>query len=333
MGMPDTTLRQIAMLSLIPGRPGKITARELHSKLKAQGHDVHVRSIERDLPKLSCEFPLINDQGRPAGWSWEAKDMRLTFPRMNEGTALTYELLSRYLAPILPRDMRKHLESDFAQARSVLNQLRASPLGRWSKCIAVLPFGQQLLPPDVKQDVSDVVYDALLNGKRFEANYRALNSEKTVRYPFNPLGLVYVQGVLYLIATLWEYGDARQFALHRMSNAKPLDEVALAIKGFDFGRYVREEKSFDHPLGDTIRIELIVQAWLARHLEERRLSEDQVITPIHDGANFRVAATVMDTRQLFLWLSSLGANVEVVKPAVLRRKMVAQVKALTQQYR
>ncbi len=121
--MPDTTLRQIAMLSLIPGRPGKITSRELHTRLKSQGYDVHVRSIERDLQKLSDTFPLLSDAGRPAGWSWESRGMRVTFPRMDAGTALTYDMLARYLAPILPRSMRKHLEPDFAQARSVLDQL------------------------------------------------------------------------------------------------------------------------------------------------------------------------------------------------------------------
>ena len=330
--MPDTTLRQIAMLSLIPGRPGKITSRELHTRLKSQGYDVHVRSIERDLQKLSDTFPLLSDAGRPAGWSWESRGMRVTFPRMDAGTALTYDMLARYLAPILPRSMRKHLEPDFAQARSVLDQLLGSPLGRWSKRIAVLPFGQQLLPPDVKPDVSDVVYDALLNSKRFEANYRALNAEKMARYPFNPLGLVYVQGVLYLIATLWDYTDIRQFALHRMSNAAPLDEAAAAVKGFDFERYVREEKSFEYPAGKTIHLELIVEPWLARHLEERRLSEDQVIAPIRGSENSRVTATVMDTEQLLWWLRSLGTDVEVVKPAALRKRMAAHAKTLSGKY-
>ena len=330
--VPDTTLRQLTMLSLIPGRPGKVTSRELHSKLKTQGYNVSVRTIERDLPKLSEAFPLMSDEGHPAGWCWEAKSMRITFPRMDAGTALTYELLARYLSPMLPNDMRKHLEPDFAQARSVLDQLRGSPLGRWSKRIAVLPFGHQLLPPEVPKDVSEVVYDALLNGRRFEADYRALEAEKVKRYAINPQGLVYRHGVLYLVATLWEYEDVRHLALHRMSNAKPMDAPAAPLQGFDFERYVREEKSFEYPVGKDIRLELIVARWLAQHLQECRLSTDQIVAPLRAGEKFRVTATVMNTDQLFWWLRSLGTDVEILKPLVLRRKIAEQARALAHRY-
>ncbi len=117
-----------------------------------------------------------------------------------------------------------------------------------------------------------------------------------------------------------------------MSNAAPLDEAAAAVKGFDFERYVREEKSFEYPAGKTIHLELIVEPWLARHLEERRLSEDQVIAPIRGSENSRVTATVMDTEQLLWWLRSLGTDVEVVKPAALRKRMAAHAKTLSGKY-
>ncbi len=331
--MSDTNIRYISMLRLIPKRPRKITAREIHAKLKAEGFSVHARSIERDLHKLSQRFPLTNDEGRPAGWSWEAKDSRITFPGMDAGTALTYEFLARYLKPILPRDMCKRLEPDFSQARRVLNELETSPLGKWSKRIAVLPQGQQLLPPDVREDVSDVAYNALLTGKQFEARYLALDAKEPRQYVFSPHGLVYRQGVLYLVATLWEYSDVRQFALHRMSNANLLDEPAAAIKEFDLDRYIREDKSFDFPAGKTIGLELIVEPWLARHLGECRLAANQSIAPTRGGGEFRVTATVADTEQLYWWLCSFGANVEVIKPALLRRRMRTLAAELQRLYR
>ena len=75
-----------------------------------------------------------------------------------------------------------------------------------------------------------------------------------------------------------------------------------------------------------------MEPWLARHLEERRLSEDQVIAIFRGTENFRVTATVTDTEQLFWWLRSLGADVEVIKPSVLRKKMIAQAALLTAMY-
>ena len=330
--MSDTILRHMTMLSLIPGHPVKITAGQLHDKLKAQGFEIHARSIERDLHKLSNTFALLSDEGKPAGWSWRDRKTRMTFPPMNTETALTFELLSRYLAPVLPRSMLTLLEPDFEHARQVLDDLRSAPLGRWSKRIAVLPFGQQLLPPEVKPDVSAVVYDALLQGKRFEADYRSVNADGPKRRVFNPLGLVYREGVLYLVATLWDYPNPLHFALQRMSKAQPLQEAAISPEGFDFERYIRDEKAFDYPVGRDIKLELIVEEWLARHLEESRLSAEQQISPIRGRNEFRVTAHVADTDQLFWWLRSLGPSVEVTKPAALRRKMTEQMRELQRMY-
>ena len=332
IAMSETTLRHIAMLSLVPGKPGKVTARELHERLKAQGHDIHVRSIERDLQKLSATFPLISDEARPAGWSWEMKGARLTLPCMNLTEALTYELLARYLSAVLPRSMRRHLEPDFLQARRTLDMFQALPVGRWSKRIAVLQSGHQLVPPEVAPEVSDIAYEALLEGKRFEASYRSQSAERPKVYVFNPLGLVYRQGVLYLVATLWDYNDVRQFALHRMSAPSRLDASATPIKGFDFDRYVRDEKSFEYPVGKEIKLELSVAPWLARHLEESRLAANQRVEPIQGSDRFRVIATVAETEQLFWWLCSFGANLEVKQPAALRRKMKQHTEDLARTY-
>ncbi len=53
----DTIKRQWHMLRLIPRAPGKITARELHSRLLSHGYDIKKRTIERDLIDLSTTFP------------------------------------------------------------------------------------------------------------------------------------------------------------------------------------------------------------------------------------------------------------------------------------
>ena len=330
--MSDTILRHLTMLSLVPARPRKITAGELHKKLTAQGFVISDRSIERDLHKIGNHFGLASDGAKPAGWSWLKREKRLTFPPMSTEAAITYELLSRYLAPILPRSMLKQLEPEFAEARFTLEHLRDAPIGRWIKRIAVLPYGQQLLPPEVKTEVSEVVYDALLRDRCFTADYRASGADKSWRRVFHPLGLVYREGVLYLVATVGDYADARHYALQRMSNAQLLDEAAVTPAGFDFEHYVREEKSFDYPIGPDIKLELIVDAGLAHHLSESRLSADQTLAPIRGRDELRLIATVANTDKLLWWLRSLGPGVEVVKPTALRRRMKSEVAALARMY-
>ncbi len=330
--MSDPIIRHLTMLGLIPVLPRKITAGQLHEKLKAQTFEIDKRSVERDLHKLSLTFPLISDEAKPAGWSWSERDKALSFPPMSTETALIYELLSRHLKPAVPASMLAAMEPEFAQARRTLNQLRESPAGRWNRRIAVLPFGQQLIPPQVKPDVMSVVNDALLNSRQFEAHYRGMGDKQAKPLALNPLGLVYREGVFYLVATVWNYTDPRHLALHRMSKASPRSEPAIVPEGFDFERYIREEKSFDYPLGRKIKLELKVDEWLARHLEECRLAEYQQIRAIPGSEEFRIIATLDDTNQLFWWLRSLGPSLEIIKPASLRKKMSENASALSSIY-
>lgn len=117
-----------------------------------------------------------------------------------------------------------------------------------------------------------------------------------------------------------------------MSNATLLDDDATAARIFDPQRYVREEKSFDFFVGSSVRLQLNVVPWLARYLDERRLSADQRITPAQDDETFKVTVTISETQQLYWWLRSFGPDLEIVKPASLRRRMAKDVARSAAQY-
>lgn len=329
----DTTLRHLAMLGHIPSLPHKITVGRLLELLEGEGFKTQTRTIQRDLNKFAAgSFALTSDEGKPAGWSWASEQERISIPPMDPGAALTWELVSRYLKPVLPHQMGKKLESEFEQARRTLNLLASTHLGKWAKRIAVLPQGHQLLPPKIRSGVSEAIYGALLRGLRVSADYLALDAVRTKRHELSPQGLVYRQGVLYLVATAADYTEVRQFALHRMANATVSDTPATPLPGFDLRRYVEDEKGFDLPAGKTIKLELKVVPWLARHLGECKLAIDQVVKPIRQDECSRVTATLPETENLYWWLRSLGPDVEVLKPALLRKRIKEDLSAAVRMY-
>lgn len=330
--MSETVMRYIKMLELLPRHGAGITAADMHAKLRNLEFEVDRRSVERDLNNLSVRFPITVSGSRPSLWHWTPQAPQMLLPGLDPATALTYELVSRYLAPLLPRRLLTTLEPQFTAARHALNDLKVSAVGRWSSKIAVVPQAQPLLSPDVAADVTEVVYESLLSNRRFEVSYRAVESARAKHYPINPLGLVLHGSVLYLVGTARDYPDPCLFALHRMSNAKTLDEPATVPDGFDLDRYVREEHAFEYPNGGDIRLELRATRWLAQQLDERRLAADQTISPIGDGGYLRLRATVADTGQLRWWLRSFGTEVEVIRPVKLRREMAAEFAALAQRY-
>ena len=325
--MSATVLRYIEMLGMIPAHPGGISARQLHDRLLASRHDVNVRTVERDLHKLSRRFPLEAYGTGPVGWRWRKGAKALALPPPSPEGALAYVLLQRFAAPLLPRGMLRCIARDFDQAAAALNRLPDSAYARWKERIAVVPAGFHLLPPDVAKDVVEVAYDAVLRSRRFEVDYRGHGYADWRRFRVNPLGLVQAGAVFYVVATLWDYDEVVHLALHRMRRPMLLDDAAGSPAGFDFQRHVIEERSFEWPHGRSIKLQLDVRGWLAQQLSEQKLAPDQKITPPKDGnidSWHRVTATVMESEQLFRWLCGLGGMVRVSGPLRMRRRLIAE---------
>jgi hypothetical protein len=63
--MSDTIQRHITMLSLIPAAPGKISARDLHSRLEGNGFSIDIRTLSETCsssPGRSHSFPMRRGQ-------------------------------------------------------------------------------------------------------------------------------------------------------------------------------------------------------------------------------------------------------------------------------
>lgn len=69
----DALDRTLAMLRHIPRYPRRVDTVSLRDRLAGMGYVVSLRTIQRDLNKLSERFPLKSDDSKPQGWWW-AKD-------------------------------------------------------------------------------------------------------------------------------------------------------------------------------------------------------------------------------------------------------------------
>ena len=324
----DTTLRYLALLQLIPAYPKMMSVAELQKALRDKNdeYEIGARSLQRDLNKLSGVFPLSSEfKGRTQYWFWPDKNDLLQIPAMNSNTALAFKLASEQLRSLLPPSVLRLLAPYFNHARGVLEKTK---LGKWSAKTRIISRGPKLIAPVVKGAVQEVVYQALLEGKQFEANYKSKGQTTAKRRVLNPLGLVVRDGIIYLIATAQGYTDPRHYALHRMSRASLSDRRANAISGFDLAHYIEEEKGFSYPVsGKKIKLRALFARDAAVHLSESMLSNDQTITDKKDGWVL-VEATVADTAELRWWLLGFGSYVEVVGPRGLREEFVGVVEGM-----
>lgn len=325
--MSETFARQWAILKMIPKYPRTTNSEVIQTRLRNEGLEApHVRTIQRDLEMLSQSFPLamVNPKKRPIQWHWAEGSAAFDIPALEPSEAVAMKLVEIYLRPLLPAAMLDALTPHFESADKTLKSDGGLGPARWTRRIRVLPKGLQLLPPKVDAAAQRTVYDALLWAKRLEIAYRPRRRIEEKRYLVNPLGIVVRNSVVYLVASLTENDEPRQFVLHRMASARVLEEPATEPKGFDLDRYI-EQAEFGFPTGKTIRLVANFSKGAAKILSETPISANQTMKALSDD-RVQVTATVRDSTELHWWLLSFGPEVEVASPLSLRRFMTETIK-------
>ncbi|WP_235017403.1 hypothetical protein [Nitrincola tapanii] len=125
----DTLFRHQALLQLIPRAPHYRATTTLHALLEERGFNVELRTMQRDLEKLSAHFPLLRDGTyRPFHWSFDAS-FKSNLPALDTATALTLVLTEEYLRSLLPQIAIDQLTGQFENARQVSGWTQRQPAG------------------------------------------------------------------------------------------------------------------------------------------------------------------------------------------------------------
>lgn len=326
----DTLYRQWLMLRMIPRR-GRIATTDILGRLKSEhGIEPDIRTVQRNLNDLSRQFPLIRDSNRPAGWSWSQDAAAFDIPNMDPVAALTFKLAEVHISRMLPQGVLTALKPYIKTADERLKQTKESNLSRWPDKVKVVSRNLAIIPPQVPEEISETIYRALLEEKRFTAKYRTA-SGKNKEHEVNPLGLAFVDGLTYLIASLNEHLDPVLLLLHRVISVTLLDKAATSQEGFDLEEYIARELKF--PVGGKICLKVLFSiASDVQRLTEAPISLDQAIGKRKDGS-FELTATIEDTMQLRWWLHGFGDRVEVLAPESLREEFSALAKRLAERYK
>lgn len=310
----DTLLRQWEMLRLIPQSPLRIITSELATRLESLGYPVTQRTVQRDLQKLSVNFPIScdEDSARP-GWYWIEK-ASLDIPNLSISDALSIKMMENYLTPLLPTAILDSLRGRFDLAEKRLESVN-NPLTRWTDKIRTVTPGQPLQAPAIKPEVLATIQSALVNERQITARYQGRSGKPATDFTLHPLALVLRGAISYLVARAFDYNDVRLYAMHRFDTALETQDTINAPADFDIDAFIAKG-ALNFGSGDTIDLTLRVSESLRTTLTETPLSEDMTIS--EDGERFLVMAEVPDTWQLHWWIQSQGADVEVVAPLSLR---------------
>lgn len=315
--------RQWELLTLLPSRgPGK-TTRELGEQLKDAGFEVTKRTVERDLASLQESFPLdCNDRSPPYGWRW-SPDAGLPIPGLTLGEAVSLCLLENYLQPLLPASVVSVLAPRFNAAAKKLDSLAEEhTIARWTDKVRTVSPSLPFLPPKVAEGVLETVQEAVLRERQIKVEYQSFHTPEPTAQWLHPLAIVQRGPVTYLVATAFNYGDIRLYAVHRIVTACLTEKAAKNNAGFDLDTYIAKG-GLQFGDGETLCLEARVSEDLAWVLRETPIAEGMTLEP--EGAEWQLTATVADSWQLRWWILSQGSGITVLSPQVLREGIVEEL--------
>lgn len=329
--MSTTAVRYLTMLRMVPRHPKSITTTELAQRLEEQDFSVTMRSIQRDLEKLSADFPLLVDESaRPFQWSFDREATMDIIPALDLPAALTFELAKAYLTPMLPPRALSHLQPHFNEAHRTLSRER-SPLGQWPNRVRVINRGLGGRRPAIDADVLETVTEALLREYQCKLTYQARNWPEPEEITVHPFGLIFRDPNVYLIGTIEGREGIRQLVLHRATTGELVEQPVERTENFDLDLYIHSGAMGILKSKEPVFLRLRCDKPALNHLIEAPLSFDQITTEINDST-FEISVIVGDTQDLRWWLTAQAIHCDILEPQWLRREIeVTLAKGLERQ--
>ncbi|WP_313369383.1 WYL domain-containing protein [Achromobacter animicus] len=297
-----------------------------------------VKTVLRILQKL-LDQQLVESEKRGTALVWRRRAGAAGVGARSAGLmtheqALALQTLKRFSSRQIPSLVSESLSSLFDTAEKRLGVSHNDSERRyrkWVDKVEVESGAFALQHPAIDPNIFSTVSRALFFEQKLEVVYRVrYKGDQEAAKIIDPLGLVEVGGVIYLVAATFGYSKPAMYRLDRVVSATMLPEIFNYPREFSLAEYVKHQRQFDFMVEGTIKLELRFLSGAGNHLIESPLSDDQVAEYV--GSDLRVRGTVLLSKRLRWWLRAFGPNVEVVGPATLREEMASEAETLAALY-
>lgn len=316
-----------------------LTTPEIHRELCRSDPDPPVvKTVLRTLQKL-FDQQLVESERRGTALVWRRRAGAggvavRSAGLMTHEQALALQTLRRFSSRQIPSLVSESLSSLFDTAEKRLGVSHSDSERRyrkWVDKVEVESGAFALQHPAIDSSIFSTVSRALFFEQKLEVVYRVRSkADQETAKIIDPLGLVEVGGVIYLVAAMAGYPKPAMYRLDRVVSATMLPEIFAYPREFSLAEYVKQQRQFDFMVEGAVELELRFLSGAGNHLIESPLSDDQVAE--YEGSELRIRGTVLLSKRLRWWLRSFGPNVEVLGPATLREEMASEACALAALY-
>lgn len=316
----NALVRQHFLLRALASSKRGRCADDLHRELvKSLGGDISLRTIYRDIDDLSAIFPLAEEErGQKTYYMmlehFKLEDILCSFdelmalifinrllenlggdPITKAGIKLTDRLISGLAEPqrLYLQDIYQHFRVEFPGS-----------IGRGAQKLQLLA-------------------DATRLQKAVRISYRSFGSEAKSERIIHPY-TIYFRQHYYVVAWCTARDSLREFRLDRIEEAEMLDSFFKPNPSFNYEEY--SKGSWDALKGEgdylvTLRFTPEASGYVKEYLGNKA---DRIEDEADGGIIFHKKVSLLD--EIFAWILSMGADVEVVSPPKLKDMVKAVIR-------
>jgi predicted DNA-binding transcriptional regulator YafY len=296
---------------------GRLTARALAERL-----EISERTVLRDMEALSAAgVPVVADRGPGGGWRLlDGYQTKLTGLTAAEIQALFFSHPPQLLAGL---------------------GLGAAADAAWLKLLAALPAASQrqaerarrsvLIDPrgwKESQSIASlpVLLDALWRARRVRFVYEPASGEASERL-VDPLGVVARGSIWYLVAS--REGELRTYRVSRIRDAAVDEQESVVPDNFDLAAYWESSSAEFRERLPRYYATFLVAPGVMRWVRYRgwRLEEER-----EEGNRLRIRVRFDAEEEGLQFALSFGADVEVLEPVELRRRVLDAARGTLERY-
>ncbi len=332
MARGEQLQRQWMLLKTLQTRGEGIPLRQLSEDLS-----VSERTMQRDLEMLQeLGFPVCheNDSYGKRFWRMPHDFFRTAPLTLSLTEAISLHLADRMFVPLSGTPFAEGLHSLLIKIRSHVPAAALDYFAELEDTLHVRRIGTTDYAP--RADIIRVLTEAARSGRTVEIRYRALwrGEESTTR--FDPYGLVYYDGDLFVVGWSHRADAIRVLKIIRITEAKHTNARFDRPAEFDLERWFHSCFGITQSDEEPVEIDVRFTGPVAGLVEEKVWHESQQLQwlPAEDTlfshesapsgpllARFRLANVVEFKR----WILGFGRQAEVLRPDWLRRELLEEL--------
>ena len=298
----------------------------------ADRFEVSTKTIQRDIATLRAVGLEVVEATEKFGLKrWRVEPDTTRVPRFLFDEAAAMYLGRRFLEPLAGTIFWEAAQRAFAKLKATFTPETLAYVESFGPAIHQTAIGSS----DYSQRANsiDALMTAIEDRKVTTIEYHSLKADAPRPVSVQPLGMIYHEGSLFLVAIAEEHGQVRHYKIDRLSGVEITENRFTPPEGFALKQHLSGTLGVygvdpDQPLR-TVCIRFAVAA--ARYIQEHTWHESQTLEPQPDG-------TVICTLQLKSlvevqsWILSFGPRAEAIEPPELREAVKADLRTLQEIY-